>query len=532
MAPIASQNPVHVAAQYPLHCANEASVTALESPFKLGPLDELVYPFVPIECLFVYRNPASSLENKLIDIKRLRQALSNLLNYYPHLTGRLQINPETHIPEITCIGRGAELREATCDLLLDDLIPSDRATKYLLVTDFPDCGATLTAPFDPSIEGVCRDPVLAIQHTRFACGGVVLGIRLHHILCDAGGFFQLVRGMAEIYRNMSSSSHPTLGCAPLIRSYLWDLSVLSPKEKQEALDYKPTAYYVKQPTESANPAAPEQGAPAASNTVESEKPIETVPPSQSAKSPIIGRVLRFSGIHLLELKELATYPSGEGWVTSFEVLSAYLYQRVYRARHQLLASQCGSPTRAAEKMFRGFFASINMRDRGRLNLGPDYFPNAIYPCYDNFSHELLADGELWMVSKALHDLIRATDAQQMEQTTRWIAVQPDKGHIGINFTFADGNFTVSQWSGFNMYEGVDFDVDGEGNPVPPVLVTPPLTEVSRVDALAMMLSTDEDLNRMAKSGGKMPNAINVNLTLTAPLWPILDEDENFRKHYL
>lgn len=518
MALVASQNSVHFVAQYLLQCANEASVTALESPFKLGPLDELVLPVVPIECLFVYRNPALSPYNKLLDIKRLRQALPYLLNDYPHLTGRLQFNPETHTPEITCLGRGAGLREATCDLLLDDLIPSDRATKHLLVTDLPDCGTKLMAPFDPSMEGVCRDPILAIQHTRFACGGVVLGIRVHHIVCDAGGFFQLVRGMAEIYRNMSSSSHPTLACAPLTRSYLWDLSVLSPKEKQEALDYKPTAYYVKHPTESATLAAPDQGAPAAPNTVESEKPIETVPARQSAKSPIIGRVLRFSGIQLLELKELATDPSGKGWVTTFEALSAYLYQRVYRARHQLLATECGSPNKAAEKIFRGFFASINMRDRGRLNLGPNYFPNAIYPCYDNFSHELLADGEIWMVSKALHDLIRAIDAQQMEQTTRWIAVQPNKGHIGINFTFADGNFTVSQWSGFDMYEGVDFDVDGEGNPVRPTLVTPPFTEISRVDALAMMLSTDEDLNRTAKSGGEMPNAINVNLTLTAPLW--------------
>jgi hypothetical protein len=104
MAPI---DTVHFVAQYAIQSANEASVTALESPFKLGPLDELVLPFVPIQTLFVYRNLASSSERKILDIKQLRKALSYLLNYYPHLTGRLQINSETHAPEITSIGKDA-----------------------------------------------------------------------------------------------------------------------------------------------------------------------------------------------------------------------------------------------------------------------------------------------------------------------------------------------------------------------------------------------------------------------------------------
>ena len=196
--------PVHTVAQHPLQCANESSVASLESPFKLGPLDELVFPFVPIQNVFVYRKPAAkSSETRLLPIERLRQALPYLLDHYPHLTGRLQFNTETHAPEISRLGTGTVLLEARCDVRLDELFPSDRASERLLVTDLPDCGAALTPPFDPSIDGVCRDPLLAIQHTRFACGGVVLGIRLHHIVCDAGGYFKLVRDMAEIYRGLS-----------------------------------------------------------------------------------------------------------------------------------------------------------------------------------------------------------------------------------------------------------------------------------------------------------------------------------------
>lgn len=187
MATSESQPLIHTVAQYPIQCANEVSVTSLESLFKLGPLDDVVFPFVPIENVFVYRQPVTSLENSLLPINRLRQALSYLLDYYPHLTGRLQFNPETHAPEITRLGTGAVLHEAHCHLRLDDLVPPPRASNRLLVTDLPNGGTALITPFDSSIEGVCRDPLLAIQHTRFACGGVVLGIRVHHILSMLAG---------------------------------------------------------------------------------------------------------------------------------------------------------------------------------------------------------------------------------------------------------------------------------------------------------------------------------------------------------
>ncbi|KAL4769059.1 transferase [Aspergillus nidulans var. acristatus] len=520
MAEVASPVPVHRVARFSLQCSKEASVTSLESPFKLGPMDELVLPFVPIENLFVYRQPTSSSENELLPIGRLRRALPYLLDHYPHLTGRLQINPATHAPEIARLGTGAELHEAQCNIRLDDLIPSDRPSGRLLVTDLPDCGAALTAPFDPSMDGVCRDPILAIQHTRFACGGVVLGVRLHHIVCDTSGFFQLCRDIAEIYRGLTSSAHPSLKRAPLIRSYLRDIGVLSPQERQNALDYKPTAYYLGEPNEAI--AANAEG----STDVTLQR---TEMPSRPA---ITGRVLRFSGNELLELKRLATDPSGRDWVSTFEAVSAYLYQTLYRARIQLLISQGVCPTEAREKLVRGFWTSVNVRDRSRLNLGQNYFPNAIHPVYGVLSHELLADGELWMVTKALHDLIRSVDVEQMEKTSRWLAVQPDKHRIRIGFTFADGNFTVSQWSGFKMYVGVHFDVDGEGDPVHPVLVSPPLTDISRVDALAIILSTDENLKLEADNHNVRPSAVDVNLTLTTPLWSILGKDERFRQYYL
>lgn len=89
---------VTATARHVLQCTNGEAVASLESPFKLGPMDHLVFPFVPIEAVFVYKQPKpTSNQNsngELIAVGRLKQTLSRLLEYYPHLTGRLQFDPD------------------------------------------------------------------------------------------------------------------------------------------------------------------------------------------------------------------------------------------------------------------------------------------------------------------------------------------------------------------------------------------------------------------------------------------------------
>ncbi|KAI9933768.1 hypothetical protein ASPWEDRAFT_168043 [Aspergillus wentii DTO 134E9] len=369
---------VQVTTLHTLQCASN-TVSSIESPFHLGPLDQLVYAFVPIECVFVYRKPAS--HDDFIPIRRLQQALSYLLDYYPHLTDRLQFNPDSKAPEITQLGTGAELLEASCTTRLDDITSS---SGRILMHSLPDSGNALTPPFHPTLEGVCRDPIFAIQHTRFACGGVALGIRLHHIVCDAHGFFLLSRHLAEIYRALRDSSSPTVTCPPVIHSYLSGPNALSSEEEKEALEYQ--------------------------------------------------------------------------------------------ARLSLLSYQGIPPSEAASQLSSGFWASIDVRGSSRLGLPDEYFPNAVYPPYAYSSHELLAERPLWEVTRFLHNLIRSVRPSCIEQEMKWVAAQPDKSRIRVNYSFANGSFTVSQWSKHEMYAGVDYEVDGEpGQPVCPILVSPPFT---------------------------------------------------------
>lgn len=488
---------VQVTARHILRCTNEDAVAALESPFKLGPINHLVFPFVPIEAVFVYRKPTSTSDTELICVPQLKRALSRLLDYYPHLTGRLQFDPEERTPEITRLGTGAELLEAQSSIRLDDITSSGRAAGRILIPSLPDCGGGLLPPFDRSIEGVCRDPVLAVKHTRFACGGVSLGIRLHHIVCDAHGYFQLVCDLAEIYRGLRHSSQPDLSTPPEIRSYLRGPNALPPEERRDALKFEPSVFYVDGTR---------------------KEDLKAPTPDAEAAPPVLGRILRFTGHDLKALKDLATDPNGDGWVSTFEALSAYLYQTAYRARVQLLKTRGVPESTAASQISRGFWASIDARSR--LNLPDHYFPNAVYCPYTYSPHKLLADGPLWQVAKSLHDLIRSVEPHQMDMTNRWVAAQPDKSRIRLDYSFSNGSFTVSQWAKFDMYLGVDFDVDENGKPIPPVLVPPPFTEVSRVDGLAMILSTEEQFHRAMQGGSASssePCAMEVNLTLSEPL---------------
>ncbi|KAJ6531901.1 transferase family-domain-containing protein [Mycena capillaripes] len=352
---------VSVTSRHTVHCANEASWIALESLFRLGAFDQ-VAGFVPLQVVWVYEQPPSA--QQLIPVERLQRAMTLLLDYYPQLTGRIQVDPSSGIREIARLGTGAELLVAQCSERLDASGTSSPESRLL---DLPGAGNALLPPFDPTPEGTCRAPIFAIQHTRFACGGVALGVRSHHSVSDADGFFQLVRDLAELYRGVLSSEtndDPTSGVAslahpPHVRPYMSELvgGNIPPEERQAALDFQPSRLHV---------------APPASAVVESDaKPVS----SPIFSHPVVGRFLRFSSSALAALKVEATEPNGSEWVTTFDALSAHLYQRVHRARLQLLAKD---PTFGPLSRT-DFLIPVNLRSR--LDLPARYFPNTLFTSY-------------------------------------------------------------------------------------------------------------------------------------------------------
>lgn len=164
--------------------------------------------------MWLHGNNAANLA--LVIVERLKIAASHLLDYYPHLTGRLQQNPITQAPEIGSLGTGAELWEAQCPRTLISIsIVVSALSSRMLVFNLPGSGNAILSIFHSTVGSVSHNPVFVIQHTRFSCGGVALGIRVHHQVCDATGFMQLVRDLVEI------SSRSTNKSATLLRQHLY-----------------------------------------------------------------------------------------------------------------------------------------------------------------------------------------------------------------------------------------------------------------------------------------------------------------------
>ena len=504
----ASTSAVHLLARHPLHC-EAGSLLGIGTTLRLGPLDQLVLPFIPVAVLFVYRQPDAD-STQLIPLARLQRALCLLLDFYPHLTGRLQLNANDGTPEVSRLGSGAELLEAVCSTCLDDSFSlSANEGGQLRVTDLPEGGNAMLAPFDPSMEAVLSSPLLTVQHTRFRCGSVALGVRTLHTLCDADGFFQLVHDLCELYRELRASHSPRLVQPPHIHSALANSHDMTDEERTIALQFESSLFQLA-------PTTAEMTATGAADAV--------APPSSA---PVIGRVLRFSAAELSALKAHAGDATGDGWVSTFDALAAHLYQRVYVAR-----AQCTRDSGAdVSALSTDFLTPINCRRADRLNLHSRYFPNALLCHYFTLSSNTLATAPLSHIAKAVHDCVRQLSAQEVTSTLRWLAAQPDKSRVRQAFRYSNGGFMLSTWSKIDMQDGLVLDVDAQGQIVSPCLVQPPFTSISLMDGLGYLLPTRKQRQTKDETRGSETNGADVDvcLALAEPLWALLDRDPLFRR---
>ncbi|KAG0160660.1 hypothetical protein PDIDSM_8190 [Penicillium digitatum] len=498
---------VRVSTRHTLNCANEATVPALESSFSLGPMDHTVPAKLTIEAILVYRKPKTLSEANFLPVERLKVAASHLLDYYPHLTGRLQQNPASQAPEIGRLGTGAELWEAQCARRLASIALSALSAR-VLVFNLPDSGNALLPIFYSTTGSVSQNPIFAIQHTRFGCGGVALGIRVHHQVCDATGFMQLVRDLAEIYKQLRDSSPPTLIAPPEIYSQFRGTNSPSASQKEKALAFNPLNFCLDQNT--------------------------TVMPETSTPSSVYTCPLRFHGSDLISLQGAASNPNAQGQspLTRFELVSAYLYQKIYQARIQVLRDKGLEPDPDALQSLRDFWTTMDMRAPTRLKLPARYFPNAVHCPSTSASHELLERGPLWQIAQIIHDAIHSVNMEEVKKQFEWIAAQPNKSHVRFKKMVPDGCLVATQWSRGKTYVGVDFDIAPNGKRIAPSLVSPAFSEGYRVDGLAIILSTEEEVPRRQSYRGpwdcaNLPCAVDVNLSLDRSVWNVLNSDLDF-----
>ncbi|CAG8947258.1 unnamed protein product [Penicillium salamii] len=505
---------VRVTTRHTLHCANEATMSTLESPFCLGPMDYIVPSTLPIEVVFIYKKPRSLPADRFFVVDRLKQAISHLLDYYPHLTGRLQLHPKTHAPQIGHLGAGVDFWEASCSTALRNIAASSLSGR-IITPKLPGYGDALLPIFHATVGSISHNAILAVQHTRFACGGVSLGIRIHHQVCDTQGFFQVVRDLAEIYRQLRDSAPPTLIYPPEIRSHFRSSSELSPRKEGKRHMLNASNFYLER-----------------ENDTKVKKETQ-----KQRTAPVSARVLRFDGQDLAALKQAATNPDprSDTWVSTFEALSAFLFQRVYKAKVELRETLGHSPEDVPCQSLRQFSTAMDMRDPDRLNLPPRYLANAVHCLSTSASHGNLMKGCLWYIARTIHYAIRSVDKTSVKEDFQWIAAQPDQRRVKSTETFPEGSIAVVQWTRENTYVGTDFEVRRNGKPVSPSLVSPPLSGAYLMDGLAMVIPTEEKVsagrvNTNSPAESDIPYAVDVNLALNDQIWPYLERDINFLKY--
>lgn len=119
----------------------------------------------------------------------IARALSIALFLYYPLAGSLHRRPCDARLELSCsAGQGVPLTRASSARTLAFLLDRDPGLP-VLGTLAPDLGQR---------EELARP--LALQVTRFACGGFALGMCVHHAMCDGAGATQFLSAVAEIAR--------------------------------------------------------------------------------------------------------------------------------------------------------------------------------------------------------------------------------------------------------------------------------------------------------------------------------------------
>ncbi|KAK4693394.1 hypothetical protein P7C70_g8933, partial [Phenoliferia sp. Uapishka_3] len=480
---------------------------SLPSPFLLGPLDAVPI-FIPISVIFIFSPPTA------VSFSRLHQALAHLLDYYPHLTGRLSTNPLDNSSQIDRLGTGAALVEASCSLPLSAFSPHDTDAP-LSILDLSNGGNDLLPPFGPDPAAACESPILTVQHTAFACGSVALGVRTRHTICDAHGYFMLVGHLGELYRRLREESGGTsaggqrvqLRNPPCIMPFLADAEgVMMEEEKKQAREYVPKDFFLEREGKKEED---EEALPPTGYTVIQDSTSSIPLHPSSPPSPVTGRILHFSASSLASLKNLAISPtaSPEEWISTFEALAAHLYQRIHFARLRV-CSPSRSDRADSEVLPLDFLTPINLRRH--LDLPENYFPNALTSLITTLPD--LSTSSLPTIAQSLHHLIHPHSSLQTSQeetikTLTWSASQPDKSKIRNHFRYSQWSLMLSSWVGFDMHDGVDFGRK-------PVLVGPPFTKVSLLDGLGYVLP--------CAPGGKGEGGVDVYLALEERTWEVLE----------
>ncbi|RSM00148.1 hypothetical protein CEP52_009299 [Fusarium oligoseptatum] len=471
------------------HVVHSQHPISLHEPFVLGPFDHLSHFSTPVNAVWFYESSSTT----LVPLERLKKVISRLLDYYPHLTGRLQIDPDTGTYSVSRLGSGMHLVEAHCDASFRSFasLSSSTSGREFDIFDFPRHGNALLAPWDLSIEGAQRDPVFTIQRTEFACSAVAIGMRLSHVVGGAGTFLSLYQDLAEIYRAIDNSNGPIeLRSPPHLPPFMVSQMLhMDIDEKEKALNQRPAAYSLYDAKSA--PEGPAEG--------EAQHHLKL------NKDLLVGRSLRFSSSAIGILKHQAANPDDDSFrVSSFTALTAHLWQHIHHARLANAKSHLQDDLSVYAKSMYG--TSVNFIPH--FGLPKRSLGNTVVTPVVELDSTELEQANLWEINKIINGLVRHVSEEETRQLGSWVAAQPKKSDIRLNFKVTPTTLITTGWHVFPLYSGSELEVS-------PAFASPVFME-SLFDGIVFFVEPK------ARDG-----SLGAIAALKASTWELLDADEGF-----
>nr|XP_043633930.1 shikimate O-hydroxycinnamoyltransferase-like [Erigeron canadensis] len=363
---------------------------------------DLVQPDIHTEIVFFYQSNGDA---NFFDTQVLKDALSRALGAFYSLGGRLKKDQNGRV-EVNCQGQGALFVEAESDGVIDyygEFAPTMELRKLIPAVDY-------SLPIE-------SNPILILQVTFFKCGGVSLGVGMHHSVVDAASMFHFINTWSDMARGLD------LTIPPFIDPTL--LAARNPPQPAfEHVEYKP-AY--------------------SPSTLESQKaaPNETTVPS----------IFKLSQDQLDALKVKSKEDGSTINYSTFELFAGHIWKCMCKARGL-----------SDDQETKVYFA-IDGRGRFQPNLPTGYFGNgAVLGATPTTVLGELKSNPSWYAASKIHDAIVIRDNNYLRSTLDYLELQlPNMKAVLISIIqscmFSD--LGISSWAKLPLYDA-DF---GWGRPI-------------------------------------------------------------------
>lgn len=330
----------------------------------------------------------------------LRESLSNVLVSFFPMAGRLNKDEKGRV-EIDCNAQGVLFVEAEAEFTaLDDFgdfRPSPELRRLVPVVDYS--------------GDVSSYPLVVAQVTRFKCGGVSLGLGIHHTLADGLAGLHFVNTWSDVARGLSVAMPPFI-----------DRTLLRARDPPT-----PTFHHV------------EYHPPPSLNT-----------PNNSSLNNVSTTILKLTLDHLNKLKSSAKNDGNTKDHSTYEILAAHLWRCATKARG------------LSDDQMTKLFVATDGRSRLCPPLPPGYIGNVVFTATPLSSAGALTLEPLTDSCKRIHSCLAKMDNEYLRSALDYLELQPDLSALvrGPQY-FANPNLNINSWVRLPIYDS-DF---GWGRPI-------------------------------------------------------------------